>query len=364
MQKYKAQKDKVTFDKKFLVLTLLLTLVGLIALTDASAPLAQRSFSDKFFFIKQQLVWAFFGVVSLFVISKVNYKFWEKIASLLFFASLFTLLLVFVPNIGAKFLGARRWVILGPLTFQPSEFIKLTLAVYIAKLATRDKKLFAYLLPIILSSFLIMLQPDLGTTIVVVGMAMVQIFVSGIPLAFFALTLAGGLILGIVLIIFSDYRRERLLTFFYETRDPLDKSYHIRQILLALGSGGLFGVGLGHSRQKYLFLPETATDSIFAVISEEVGFLGAALLILVFIYFIIRGLKIARRAPDRFSQILAIGIVSWIGGQTFLNISSMLALVPLTGIPLPFFSYGGSSLVTILIACGILLNISRYGKEK
>ena len=363
VRKHKLLKNSQTFDKKLLFLTLVLTLVGLVALTDASAPLAQKNFSDKFFFVKQQLIWAFFGICLFFIVSRLNYKIWEKTASLLFFASLLGLLLVFIPNIGERFLGARRWVSLGPLTFQPSEFVKLTLALYIAKLSTRDKKYLAYLLPIILSSFLIMLQPDLGTTIVIVGMAMVQIFVAGVPLAFFSLTLLVGGILGSILIMFSDYRKDRLLTFFERSRDPLDKSYHIRQILIALGSGGLFGVGLGHSRQKYLFLPETATDSIFAVISEEVGFLGAALLILAFVFFIIRGIYIAKRAPDKFSRILAIGIVSWIGGQAFLNISSMVALVPLTGIPLPFFSYGGSSLVTILIACGILLNISSYAKD-
>ena len=165
---------------------------------------------------------------------------------------------------------------------------------------------------------------------------------------------------GIILIITSDYRRDRLLTFLEQTQDPLGKGYHIRQILFALGSGGIFGVGLGQSRQKYLFLPEAATDSIFAVIAEELGFVGALILIILLLVFIYKALRIVANAPDKFSQVLSAGLITWIGGQIFLNIASMVALVPLTGSPLPFISYGGSSLVTVLIATGILLNISRY----
>jgi len=164
----------------------------------------------------------------------------------------------------------------------------------------------------------------------------------------------------VLLILLSPYRRARLTTFFEMTDDPLGKSYHIRQVLLALGSGGIFGVGFGASRQKYLFLPEASTDSIFAVIAEELGLIGGIMIIFVFIFFVMRGLKIAKAAPDKFSSVLAAGISAWIGGQAFLNIGSMVSLVPLTGIPLPFISYGGSSLVMILTACGILLNISKF----
>ncbi len=364
MRYTKLFKQTESYDKKLLLLSLLLTCVGLIVLADASAPLAEKNFSDKFFFVKQQIVWAGVGVVLLFIVSKIKYTFWEKIATPLFFITLVGLLLVFVPGLGAKFLGARRWLTVGPISFQPSEFVKLTLAIYLAKVASSKKKAASFFVPLILTSFLIMLQPDLGTTIVLVAMAMVQIFVSGVNL--FYITLSGllGVIFAFVLTITSPYRRERLLTFLEQTRDPLGESYHIRQILLALGSGGLFGVGLGESRQKYLFLPETATDSIFAVVAEEVGFLGACILISLYIILIFRGLAIARKAPDSFSRVLSSGIIAWIGGQTFLNIASMVAIVPLTGIPLPFLSYGGSSLTTILIAVGILLNISKYAKEK
>ena len=241
-----------------------------------------------------------------------------------------------------------------------SEVVKFAICLYFAKLASKGKSAISYFIPIVIVIILIMLQPDLGSTLVVMAIAFSQIFVSGINFGYFALAGIVGALGTLGLVLISPYRKDRLLTFFEMTRDPLGKSYHIRQVLIALGSGGIFGVGLGASRQKYLFLPEAATDSIFAVIAEELGLVGSVVLIGLFVYFVILGFKVARNAPDKFSQVLAVGITSWIGGQAFLNIASMVALVPLTGIPLPFFSYGGSSLVTVLIACGILLNISTH----
>lgn len=333
-------------------------------MTDASAPQAISYWGDKFYFAKQQIVWAMVGLVGLFIASKIHYSFWERLATPLFFLSLITLALVLVPGIGSRFLGARRWILLGPLSFQPSEFVKLTLAIYLAKAAKGGKSFFSFFIPVGLVASLIMLQPDLGTTIVVVTTSFSQIFVSGIGLIYFFGATLAGIVLSFIVIITSTYRRERLMTFLAQSQDPLKESYHIRQILLALGSGGLFGVGLGASRQKYLFLPEAASDSIFAIIAEEIGFIGAAILILIFAVFIFRGLKIVNSAPDTFSKILGLGIVSWIGFQTFFNIASMIVLTPLTGVPLPFFSYGGSSLVMILVGVGILLNISKYGKSR
>ncbi len=350
-------------DKKLLFLTILLTFFGLIAVADASAPLALRNFSDKYYFFKQQFYWAIAGVVLMLIFSKINYKFWERIATPLFIGSLIGLFMVFIPGLGIKVLGASRWINLGFTSFQPSELIKLTLAIYLAKIFSKGKSVAAYFVPVLIVAGLIMLQPDLGTTSIIVGLSMVQIFTSGIDLFRFA----GAGLLGAVgvlgLIISSSYRRERLMTFLKVSKNPLDEGYHIRQILLALGSGGFWGVGLGQSRQKYLFLPETATDSIFAIIAEEIGFLGAFLFVLLFALFIYRGFSIAQKAPDKFSYLLAIGVTSWIGIQIFFNIASMVALVPLTGIPLPFVSYGGTALVTTLIATGILLNISKYGKK-
>lgn len=360
MRKIKLAKQKLSIDYKLLGLVLALVFIGLIAIADASAPQALSSYGDKFFLFKKQLESGLIGIVVLLVVSQINYKFWEKMATPFFLFSLIPLVFVLLPGMGFKALGARRWIDLGFINFQPSELVKISLTLYLAKVASKNKNALSYFLPLVIVVGLIMLQPDLGTTLVVAILGLSQIFVSDINLIYFlgSLVIGGLSTLGLILI--SPYRKERLLTFLQMERDPLGASYHIRQVLLGLGSGGLFGVGLGSGRQKYLFLPESSTDSIFAVVAEELGLIGGLFLISLFVFFLIKGLSIAKNAPDTFSRVLSVGITAWIGGQAFLNIASMVALVPLTGIPLPFISYGGSSLVTILLACGILLNISKY----
>jgi len=363
--KIRLKKQKSSFDKKLLVLTLSLTFLGLVAVADASAPIAERIFGDKFYFAKQQLVWGIFGVFLMILVSQINYRFWEKATLPLFALSIILLILVLIPGLGVKALGARRWLGIGPISFQPSEFVKLTLIFYLAKVAAKEKKFLSYLIPVTLISLLIMLQPDLGTTIVLGLIALSQIYISQVNIIYLLITALAGGIASFLLIVTSPYRKERLITFLRETQDPLGSGYHIRQILLALGSGGLLGVGIGASRQKFLFLPEAATDSIFAIIAEEVGFIGSTILIVLFGLFIYLGTLIIKNAPDTFSRVLAAGIVAWIGGQALLNMATMTAIVPITGIPLPFFSYGGSSLTMVLLATGVLLNISRYvSKER
>jgi cell division protein FtsW len=351
-------------DKTLFYLVISLTFLGLVAVADASTPQALANFNDRYYFLKQQGLWAGIGIVAFFVALKIKYTFWEKIATPLFFASIILLILVLFPSFSYKALGARRWIDVGLISFQPSEIIKLSLILYFAKLAKVGKSAISYFLPLVVIVGLIMLQPDLGTALVVSAVAFTQIFVSGVNLLHFFGALVVGGVTAAILVLTSSYRRDRLHTFLEVTSDPLGKGYHIRQILLALGSGGIFGVGIGASRQKYLFLPEAATDSIFAIIAEEMGLIGAVLLIFLFALFIFKGFKISRNSPDKFSQMLATGITAWIGGQAFLNIASMVALTPLTGIPLPFFSYGGSSLVMILAACGILINISSHESQK
>ncbi|MFH1970984.1 MAG: putative peptidoglycan glycosyltransferase FtsW, partial [Patescibacteria group bacterium] len=265
--------------------------------------------------------------------------------------------------LGSKFLGARRWIYIGPVSIQPAEFVKLSLAIYLAKVAEKEKQLLSYFVPLILVAFLIMLQPDLGTTLVILAIGMSQIFVSGINLLYFLGASIVGVLGSSILVLTSNYRRARVLTFLQQSQDPLGRDYHIRQILLALGSGGIFGVGLGQSRQKFLFLPEAATDSVFAVIAEEIGFIGALMVIILLFTYIAFAFRIAKNAPDKFSKVLATGITFWISTQVIFNIGSNVALVPLTGIPLPFFSYGGSALTMLLIASGIMLNISKYEKK-
>lgn len=360
MRKIRLKKQKKTIDRKLFLITVVLTILGLVAIADASAPQAINTFSDKFYFVKQQLVWGFFGFLGLIVATRIHYSFWGKIATLLLGASVIILILALTPWAGVANLGARRWVFIGPLSIQPSEFVKLSLAIYLAKVAQKEKGMLAFFLPLLIVTGLIMAQPDFGTTVVVVLMGGAQIFASGIKLVPFFLSIFGTGVIAVLAILLSDYRKERVLTYLKFSSEPLGSAYHIRQVLLALGSGGLLGIGLGQSRQKYLFLPEAATDSIFAVIAEEVGFIGASILIIIFVAFIVRGLGIAKKAPDKFAAVLAVGIVTWIGGQAFVNMGAMTALLPLTGIPLPFFSYGGSALVTVLFATGILLNISKH----
>lgn len=356
---------KNKYGNKLAVLTLVLTMLGLVAVADASAPVATRIYSDKYYFIRQQLLWAGLGVVAFFVISRLPFKYIKKYSIVIFGISILFLILVLMPGFGSKFLGARRWLIIGPVSIQPSEVVKLGLALYLAKLSETKDNLLAYIVPLVLVAGLIMLQPDLGTTIIVVLIGAVQIFLAGIPIVYMFFFGSLGALTGLMLILFSDYRKERLMTFLSQTQDPLGSGYHIRQVLLGLGSGGIFGLGLGHSKQKFLFLPEAATDSIFAIIAEETGFLGASILIFLFFIYIYLGFRILSSSKEIYERILAAGVISWIGGQALLNIASMVALTPLTGIPLPFFSYGGSSLVMVLTASGILVNIGRqHGKVK
>lgn len=351
------------FKNNIFVLTIVLVLIGLIALADVSAPEALRIFGDKFYFLKQQSISALLGIFLMAVVSKVNYKYWSKIAVPIFFVAIIGLVLVLIPGIGTSSLGARRWIVIGT-SIQPSEIAKFALVIYFARVYVSQKPFKSYLVPLGLIGGLVMLQPDLGTTISIMMIGFTQIFISGINLIYILGAGSVGAIISAVLVLTSGYRRERLMTFLSQTQDPLGRGYHIRQILLALGSGGLTGVGLGQSRQKYLFLPEASTDSIFAVIAEELGFVGSSLLIGFYAFYIYSMLKVAKNAPDNFAKSIAVGIVAWIGGQAFLNIGSMVALIPLTGIPLPFFSYGGSSLVTILTAVGILVNISKSSHAK
>lgn len=347
-----------------LILTIILTILGLLAVADASGPQAFAYFKDSFYFVRQQFIWAVLGIAAMFFAIVIDYPVWKKLASIIFIINLGLLLGVLIPGIGTRILGARRWISFGFFTIQPSELIKFSLIIYLAKLLELKKPFLNLILPIGVVAALVMLQPDLGTTIVILAIGFTEIFIAGVSLLPFLGTAAVGGILGLFLTIISSYRRQRLMTFLNNSSDPLNPAnYHIRQILIALGSGGFFGVGLGQGRQKYLFLPESATDSVFANIGEELGFLGGIFVIGLLSFFVYKMLQIATHAPDIYSTLVAAGIVAWICTQIFLNLASMVALIPLTGVPLPFFSYGGSSLTIILFTIGVLLNISKHAKE-
>ncbi|OGY09294.1 MAG: cell division protein FtsW [Candidatus Blackburnbacteria bacterium RIFCSPHIGHO2_01_FULL_43_15b] len=347
-------------DRLLLMAVLLLVGFGVAMVFDASVADATRTFNDKFFFVKRQLVWITLGLLSMTITSFVNYKFWEKISVPLFGATILLLIVVLIPGIGVSALGASRRIGVGFLGVQPAEIAKLSLVIFLSASLSRDNSLIRFLVPVGIAALLIVIEPDLGTTTIVATTAFAVFFASNAPLAQVGLIGGSGFLAALVLALSSSYRRERLVTFLNPSFDTINSSYHVRQILIALGSGGVWGLGIGQSRQKYLYLPEPATDSIFAIIAEELGFIGATILILAFLFVFLRGFKIALSAEDSFGRLLATGITSWLAIQTLINLSAMVALVPLTGVPLPLVSYGGSSLLVTLTAIGILLNISKH----
>jgi cell division protein FtsW len=340
-------------------LTICLTIFGLVLVGDASIVDASRDFGDKWYYLKLQSGWAAVGVLVFLFFSRWSHKNLENLAKPLLYVTIFLLLIVLIPGIGMKLLGARRWINLGFGTLQPAEVAKFTLILYLSGLFKKPHRFINFLFPIGLIALLVMIEPDLGTTLVIIGASLIMYFVgSGKVLHLLSLVPVAGVALAAI-ILFSPYRAARLQTFLNHSQDPLGSSYQIRQALIGLGSGGIVGVGLGQSRQKYEYLPEVTTDSIFAVLGEEMGFLGAACLIIIFLIFIYEGFQVSQLATNQFSSVLAAGLTSVIGIQVFLNLSSIVALTPFTGVPLPFISYGGSSLVIMLMAAGVLANIAR-----
>jgi cell division protein FtsW len=347
-------------DIVLLALVAIITLFGLVMVYNASVLEAFTLFRDKYYFLKQQSLWLVLGWSALAVASIMPLNLLKKISPLALIVALVLLVIVLIPGIGSESLGARRWLNIGGFNLQPTELAKLSLLIYLAAWLEKNRPFWQFGLILALFLGLIMLQPDLGTALVLVTAAVLVFYISGAPLKVLLLLTVVGLTAGFGLIMSSDYRRERLMTFLNPMHDPLGSSYHIRQALIAIGSGGFWGLGLGESRQKYQFLPEVTTDSIFAVIAEEIGFVGGGLLIVALLVVIAHGMNIARLAPDRFSGLLAAGITSWLAVQMFINLAAMLAILPLTGVPLPFISYGGSSLIVSLTGIGLLVNISRF----
>jgi cell division protein FtsW len=342
-----------------LVVGILVACFGLIAIYDASVVDAFRTFGDKFHYVKQQSTWICIGVAVALITSVIPIRFLKDNAHIFYGFTLILMVLVLIPGIGSKLLGARRWINLGFMVLQPSELLKVSLAIYLAKWLESERDLKQFLALLSVNLILIMLQPDLGTALIVIGMAFMTYYLSGAPIKVIFSFSAILLVAISLLILLSPYRMDRLKTFMDPTNDPLGASYHINQVLYSLGSGGFGGVGLGRSRQKYAYLPEATTDSIFAIIAEEFGFLGASLLIGVLLSLLVASFKVALNVNDKFDKLLSSSISLLFLIQIFVNLSSMVALVPLTGVPLPFISYGGSSLVTNFIALGLLINIAK-----
>jgi len=356
-------------DRPLLFLTFCLLVFGLVMIASAGVAYSKIRFNDEYFFFKRQLLFGVApGLLLLYIGQKIDYGFWKKISLPFFVVSVALLILVFIPGIGSKIYGASRWIKIGSfVTFQPSEMLKLSLILYLAAwLEGRGEKvrdffegLTPFIMIIALVSFLLIKQPDLGTLGVIIFIAASMFFMAGSKISHILAMGASGVGLLYILIKTETYRMSRFLVFLHPEFDPQGVGYQINQALLAIGSGGIFGVGLGHSLQKFNYLPEPVGDSIFAIIAEELGLVGALLLLFLFVFFVFRGLKIAKNAPDNFSRLVAAGIVSWIFFQAIINISAITGIVPLTGIPLPFISYGGTSIVFLMIGVGILLNISK-----
>jgi cell division protein FtsW len=355
-------------DPWLILATLLLVGFGLLMVSSASVMESYQATGSNTYYFVRQLIFAFLGLLIWLFIQRFDYHKFRPVATIGLGISILLLLIVFIPGLGFSAGGSRRWIGAGNLTLQVTEPLKLALIFYLAywfeNKGSRMRDLYATFLPFVVLigviGALIMAEPDMGTAMVVMGIALSLYFAAGAHLSHFLTIIAGGIAMVWVLIKAAPYRLSRFLTFLNPERDPLGAGYHITQALIALGSGGLFGLGFGHSRQKFDFLPEASSDSIFAVIGEELGLIGVSLLVILPLSIIVwRGLKTAKHAPDAFGRLIALGITTWIGWQAVINIGAISGLLPLTGVPLPFISQGGTSLMFILIASGVLLNVSR-----
>ncbi|MDD2766530.1 MAG: putative lipid II flippase FtsW [Candidatus Moranbacteria bacterium] len=358
-----------SLDRSLLIAVLILLGIGLLMIASAGVLYGRTRFGDAYYFFKEQLFGLGIGLILLYIFSRIDYRVWRRFVVPIFVVALGLLILVFIPGFGTSVYGATRWVEIGPISFQPSEVMKLSIILYLAAwLSQRTQKktadLFEGFVPFLailsLVGFLIIKQPDTGTLGLIFLIALSIFFASGANMKHIVSLFLLGLFSLFVLIRIAPYRMERFLVFLNPEYDSQGAGYQMMQALLALGSGGFFGAGLGQSRQKFNYLPEPVTDSIFAVLGEEFGFLGTTIVISLFLFIAWRGIRIALSAPDEFGKLLAVGIVSWVVLQAFINMSAISGLIPLTGISLPFISYGGTSLVVLLASIGILLNISKH----
>jgi cell division protein FtsW len=348
-------------------ITAILLGFGLVMILSASSVSSYTQYGSSFMFFQRQVIWAIIGVAAMFVASRIDYHRWRGLGWIVLLATIGALVLVLHPSFGTRVGGSSRWLGFGSFRIQPSEIAKLALLLVAADVVVRKNGRMTTLREVILPlgvlvaivAGLIMLQPDLGTTLIVAAIVFVVIFVGGVPLPLIAglgvvgLLGAGGMALA------EGYRRARIFAFLNPFADPLNSGYQAVQSLIALGSGGFFGVGLGASRQKWLYVPNAHTDFIFAILGEELGLIGTMMVIGLFVGFAYIGVRTARRAPDAFGRLVAIGVTTWIVGQAIVNMGAVTGLLPITGVPLPLVSFGGSALVVSLIGIGILANIAR-----
>jgi len=338
-----------------------LIIIGIIFISISSLTEANSTIGDKFFFLRKQGFWLLVSLVVFYITSKIKIETVQKLSSVIYLFSIVSLILVLIPGLSNQTLGARRWLNLGIFSFQPSEILKLSSIIFFASHFSKEqfrnfKNLILYLVgPFIL----IILEPNLSTAILITAIVISIFYLSGgkiLPLFFLCLTIIG---LSLILILTSPYRSARLQTLLNPQNNTESTSYHSNQIILSLSSGGFFGKGFANSDQKYKFLPKISTDSILAIIGEETGFLGISVIIFIYIYLISYLLKISSLITDQFQSLIVSGTACWIAYQCLINISAVAAIIPLTGVPLPFISYGGSSLITLFTAIGLVRNIEK-----
>jgi cell division protein FtsW len=352
-------------------LVVVLNLVGLLMVLSASAVDSYYEYGSAWYHFQRQFIWLVLGSLALLVTMRVDYRRWRRLATPLLIGSLVLLVLVLLPGLGLTINGASRWLGWGPVRIQPSEIVKLAILVFVADLLARRANRIAdsrlTLRPVTavvgFAALLIMLQPNLGTTIIVGGIAFVMLFVAGSPLRPLGAVVGAAGALATLAAVLEPYRMRRLLAFRDPWADPLNTGYQTIQSQVSIANGGLIGVGLGEGRAKWGFLPFPHTDFIFAIISEELGLIGGLTVVALFVAFGVLGIRTALRAPDRFGMLVAAGVTTWILGQAFINIGAVVGALPITGVPLPFVSFGGSSLLVLMAATGLLLNIARQARE-
>jgi len=363
---------KFKTDRTFLLYISIWIIFGLIALTSASTPVGYEKFGDAYYFIKKQITRGFIpGFVLLLIVAKLNYIWFKRMSWVIYGISIALLILVFIPGIGFELNGAKSWISLGIYNFQPSEFAKFAIIVMAANLLSDGRRDMSDwqtgLLPVltILSPvcLLVLLQPDIGTLSILVVIIFVMLYLGKVPWKYLTVLGLLGIIAFMMMIWAAPYRLERFTTFLHPEIDPLGVGYQINQSFLAIGSGGSLGLGLGHSRQKYQYLPEVTADSIFAVVAEEMGFIISSFIVILVLFTGLRGMKIAKNSSDGFGRLLVGGLIIWIIWQSFLNIGAIVGVLPLTGVPFPFVSHGGSAYIMSMLAVGIILNVSRFSKN-
>ncbi|MBE7021644.1 MAG: putative lipid II flippase FtsW [Ruminococcaceae bacterium] len=364
----KSRLSKTGFDFGFLLTVVTLLALGLLMVFSASYPSAYYYFGDGLYFIKRQLLWAGLGVIAMIFTANFDYRRYKKLALPILVFSL--LLLVAVLVVGTELNGSKRWLGIGGLSFQPSEVAKLGLIIYFAASLSQPqtkikefKFLFRYLILLGMFMVLLLLEPHFSICIIIGLTMVIMLLVAGARIRHFSLLALPVACAGVAMVILEPYRMKRLTTFMDPFADALGAGWQIIQSLYAIGSGGLFGLGFGNSRQKYMYISEPQNDFIFSVICEELGLIGALAILALFALLLWRGMKIAISAPDTFGSLLVTGIVALVGVQVVLNIAVVTSSIPTTGIPLPFFSAGGSSLLFLMAAMGIILNVSKYKKQ-